>query len=103
MFQKDINKFTHKPTSDIQKRIDRAILVTPKEYCDKWVSQKTGIQPDEWGYTSACVRELSNVLGLSEIAIRKWGKDFDKHPDYVRVNLGNIDKLNDIKEILARI
>jgi hypothetical protein len=41
-------------------------------------------------------------LGLSKIAIRKWGKDFENHPDYIRVNLGNVDKLNDIAVILAR-
>ena len=103
MFQKEINQFSSNPNFHIQDKIDRPILVTPKEYCDRWIYKKTGIHPDEWGYNSACVKELSNILGLSEIAIRKWGKDFDKHPDYVRVNLGNVDKLNDIAEIVARI
>ncbi len=102
MFQKDINQFSSNPTFHIQDKIDRHVLVTPKEYCDKWVSKKTGIYPDQRGYNSACVRELSNVLGLSKIAIRKWGKDFNNHPDYIRVNLGNVDKLNDIAVILAR-
>ena len=103
MFQKEINQFSSNPNFHIQDKIDRPILVTPKEYCARWIYKKTGIHPDEWGYNSACVKELSNVLGLSEIAIRKWGKDFDKHPDYVRVNLGHVDKLNDIAEIVARI
>jgi hypothetical protein len=103
MYQQEIEKFPRTSNCHIQDKIDRPILVTPKEYCAKWVPKKSGIHPDEWGYNSACVRELSNVLGLTEIAVRKWGKDFDKHPDYVRVNLGNVDKLNDIAEIVARI
>jgi hypothetical protein len=102
MFPKEINQFSSNPTFHIQDTIESHILVTPKEYCDKWVSQKTGIHPEDRGYNSACVRELSYVLGLSEIAIRKWGKDFEKHPDYVRVNLGNVDKLNDIAKIVSR-
>ena len=101
MYQQELPQFPSLSNSNIQDKIDRPVLVTPKEYCAKWVPKKSGIHPEEWGYNSACVRELANVLGLSEIAVRKWGKDFDKHPDYIRVNLGNVDKLNDIAEIIS--
>lgn len=102
MFSKDIYHFLSNPSFHIQDTIDNQILVTPKEYCNKWVFQKTGLHPESRGYNSACVRELSSVLGLSEIAIRKWGKDFENHPDYIRVSLSNVDKLNDIAKIVSR-
>ncbi|MDX2256493.1 MAG: hypothetical protein NW214_13345 [Pseudanabaenaceae cyanobacterium bins.39] len=102
MFLREIGQFVSNPTFHIQDTLENHALVTPKEYCDKWVFQKTGIHPESRGYNSACVRELSSVLGLSKIAIRKWGKDFENHPDYIRVSLGNVDKLNDIAKIVAR-
>ena len=86
--------------SAIKDQIVRAKSVTPKEYCDKWVTKRSGLQSDEWGYASACVRELARVLGCSEVTIRKWGKDFSKHPEYVELSLSNVDKLNAIAEIL---
>lgn len=86
--------------SAIKEQITRSKVVTPKEYCDRWVTKRSGLQPDEWGYSSACVRELANALGCSEVTVRGWGKDFGKHPEYVKVNLSNVDKLNAIAEIL---
>lgn len=86
--------------SAIKEQITRSKVVTPKEYCDRWVTKKTGLQPDEWGYSSACVRALANALGCSEVTIRGWGKDFSKHPEHVKVSLSNVDKLNAIAEIL---
>jgi hypothetical protein len=49
--------------SAIKEQITRRKAVTPKEYCDKWVTKRSGLQPDEWGYASACVRELASALG----------------------------------------
>ena len=69
--------------SAIKEQITRSKVVTPKEYCDRWVTKKSGLQPDEWGYSSACVRELANALGCSEVTVRGWGKDFSRHPEYV--------------------
>lgn len=88
--------------SAIKEQIVRCTTVTPKDYCDKWITKKTGLQPDEWGYASACVRELSKVLGCSEIAVRKWGKDFQKCPEHIGLSLANVDKLNSIAEILEK-
>ena len=100
MYTTDIKPLRSRCESAIKEQIIRAKAVTPKEYCDKWVTKKTGLQSDEWGYASACVRELAHVLGCSEIAVRKWGKDFVKYPEYVTTNLSNVDKLNAIAEIL---
>jgi hypothetical protein len=100
MYTTHIKTLPSRRESAIKEQITRSKTVTPKEYCDKWVTKKSGLQPDEWGYASACVRELAKVLGCSEITVRGWGKDFSKYPDYVTVNLSNVDKLNAIAEIL---
>lgn len=86
--------------SAIKVEINTVKTVTPKEYCEKWVPRKTSYEPQKRGYISACVRELASVLGYAEITIRKWGKDFENHPDIVKVTLAKQDKLNAISEIL---
>jgi hypothetical protein len=86
--------------SAIKEKIKQSKAVTPKEYCEKWIPKKTQYEPSKRGYISACVRELSEVLGYAEISIRKWGKDFENHPDTVKVTLTKQDQLNSINEIL---
>jgi hypothetical protein len=100
MYATHINPLRSRRESAIKEQITRAKAVTPKEYCDRWVTKKSGLQPDEWGYASACVRELAKVLGCSETTVRGWGRDFGKFPEYVRASLSNVDKLNAIAEIL---
>ncbi len=62
--------------SAIKKQIFKDRYVSPSEYCAKWVTKISGIQPDERGYKSACVRELMRVTMLAESTIRDWGVDF---------------------------
>lgn len=100
MYTLDIKALRSPLESAIKEKINQSKAVTPKEYCEKWVPYKTGYQPSTRGYISACVRELADVLGYAEISIRKWGKDFENHPDQVRVTLDKQDKLNAIGDIL---
>ena len=100
MYTLDIKALQSHRESAIKEKIKQSKTVTPKEYCEKWVPYKTGMQPNKRGYISACVRELAEVLDYAEISIRKWGKDFDGHPENVRMSLANVDKLNAIDEIL---
>ena len=100
MHTSDIKTLRSPVESAIKEKINQSKSVTPKEYCEKWVPYKTGRQPNDRGYISACVRELAEVLDYAEISIRKWGKDFTGHPENVRLSLANVDKLNAIDEIL---
>ena len=100
MYTLDTKALQSHRESAIKEKIKQSKTVTPKEYCEKWVPYKTGMQPSKRGYISACVRELAEVLGYAEITIRKWGKDFVDHPDNVKLSLSNADKLNAIDEIL---
>ena len=100
MYTSDIKALRSPVESAIKEKINQSKPVTPKEYCEKWVPYKTGRQPTDRGYISACVKELAEVLDYAEISIRKWGKDFEGHPENVRRHLSNKDKLNAIDEIL---
>jgi hypothetical protein len=100
MYTLDIKALRSPLESAIKEKINQSKAVTPKEYCEKWVPKKTGKQPSERGYISACVRELAEVLGYAEITIRKWGEDFVNHPENIQLSLSNVDKLNAIEEIL---
>jgi len=89
--------------SAIKRKIFKATVVTPKEYCDKWVTLITGIQPDEGGYYMACVREIARVTYLAEQTIQNWGKDFVKSPKHgaVHAALEGADRNNALKVLLG--
>ena len=68
----------------------------PKDYCVRWIPELYGIQPSEWGYKAACIRELSKVTGAVEGTIKGWGADFNKHPGYVAIMLDYVNALREI-------
>ena len=76
--------------------------VTPKEFCDYWVPKKSKLLPTDWGYASACVRELALALRCTENTIRKWGVDFEGYPKVVGHRLSDKHKLYQIAEIVSR-
>lgn len=91
--------------SAIKKQIFRNGCVKPSDYCDKWVTKISGLQPDERGYKSACVRELMRVTGLAESTIREWGVDYikfnEKPSKAVLAALKWADQINSVKEGLG--
>jgi hypothetical protein len=91
--------------SAIKKQIFRNSFVSPSEYCEKWVTKICGLQPDERGYKSACVRELMRVTGLAESTIREWGIDYvkfnEKPSKAVLAALKWADQINSVKESLG--
>ena len=74
-----------------------AIALEPTEYCEKWIPKLYQIQPDERGYHTACVRELSKVLYLNEGSVRNWGLSFKKCPDYVKHFLRLVDVVRQVQ------
>ena len=79
--------------------------MSPSEYCAKWVTKISGLQPDARGYKSACVRELMRVTGLAKSTIGEWGIDytkFDENPSKaVLAALKWADQINSVKEGLG--
>lgn len=56
-------------------------------------------------YSSACIKLLSGLLGISKQAVRKWGNNpsFDKMPQHTRLTLAYINKCNLDKAIINAI
>ncbi len=73
----------------------------PSEYCQAWITKITGIQPDEKGYKSACVKELMRVTGAAESTVWGWGDTFDDCPSYVKFILAPTHANNLIKEVFG--
>jgi hypothetical protein len=91
--------------SAIKRQIFKDNYVSPSEYCAKWVTKISGLQPDARGYKSACVRELMRVTGLAKSTIGEWGIDytkFDENPSKaVLAALKWADQINSVKEGLG--
>jgi len=69
----------------------------PSEYCRKWVPKLHGKYPEDRGYYLACVKELSEVSGITDGAIRNWGTDFKKCPEYFRNLLSWVDVVRQVQ------
>lgn len=82
-------------------RLDRLLAkpMEPEDFCSRWV---TSITPDEWGYYSTCVRELSKATGISERTVQGWGPTFSKRPKYVLTILRKEDLIRQMRLLLDK-
>jgi hypothetical protein len=90
-------------SSQLSNRQDRerfnAIKKTPlepQEFCRRWIQSPA---PDEYGYYSACVRELAKVCEISERTVQGWGKNFSKRPVYVLAMLRKEDLICQMRRL----
>jgi len=71
-----------------------SVPLHPTEYCARWVPILHNIQPQDWGYTAACVRELCQITGRKERMIYRWVEtDFKSCPESVQLMLRQQDLL----------
>lgn len=75
----------------------KKIPLEPLDFCKKWSKATYG----EYGSRKAYITLLSQVTGLSERSIERWGSDFSQRPDYVLAILRREDMLNDIRETIG--
>ena len=104
MSNKISSKFNCKNTfypSEVNENLKMFEPLNPSEFCRRWVPEKKGKQPKEYGYRRECCKLLSELTGYGENTTNNWLKDTYDTSELVKRYLRVVDTLWQIEKLLG--
>lgn len=79
----------------------KSFVMSPSEFCEKWIPVLYNLSPSDRGYKAACIRELMQITGLAEVTIKMWGADMGDYPNSVASTLKLANQLYAVKHAIG--